>query len=60
MEGSQGRNSKQGRNLGAGAEAEAMEGNCLLACSTGFLIEARTTSPGMAPSTVGLAYTSIF
>jgi hypothetical protein len=29
----QGRSSKQARNLEAGAEAEAIEGCCLLACS---------------------------
>jgi hypothetical protein len=34
-EGSQGRNSsKQGSNLDVGADAEAMEGCCLLACSS--------------------------
>jgi hypothetical protein len=33
IEGSPGSNSKQGRNLEAGANAEAMEGCCLLACS---------------------------
>jgi hypothetical protein len=34
----------------AGADAEAMEGCSLLAC---FLTEARTTSPWMAPPTIG-------
>ena len=48
----------QGRNLEAGADAEAMEGYYLLdcfplACSACFLIESRTTSPGMAPLTMG-------
>ena len=32
-EGSQDRNSNQGRILGTGADAKAMEGCCLLACS---------------------------
>jgi hypothetical protein len=39
----------------AGADAEAMEGCYLLACSACFLIEPRTTSPGMAPLTIGWA-----
>ena len=42
---------KQGWNLEAGADAEAMAGCCLLACSDCFLIEPRTTSLGMAPLT---------
>ncbi|EDL77409.1 rCG25260 [Rattus norvegicus] len=50
---------KQGRNLEAGADAETMEGCCLLACSCGllicFLIEPRTTIPGMAPPTIDWA-----
>ena len=46
---------KQGRNLEAGADPEAMEGCCLLACSACFLIEPRTTRPGMAPPTMGRA-----
>jgi hypothetical protein len=47
---------KQGRIPRAGAgDAEAMEGCCLLACSACFLIEPRTTSPGMAPPTMGSA-----
>jgi hypothetical protein len=37
----------------AGADAEAMEGCYLLACSACFLIEPKTTSPGMAPPTMG-------
>jgi hypothetical protein len=37
----------------AGADAEAVEGCCLLACSACFLIEPRTSSPRMAPPTVG-------
>jgi hypothetical protein len=49
----------QGRNLEAGADAEAMEGRMLLtgllplACSACFLIEPRTPSPAMAPPTMG-------
>ena len=51
---------KQGRNLEAGADAEAMEECCLLVCSSwlvqpAFFIEATTTSPGMAPPTMGWA-----
>ena len=49
---------KQGRNLEVGADAEAMEGCCLLACLHGLfslLIESTTTSPGMAPPTMGWA-----
>ena len=43
---------KQGRNLEAGVDAETMEvlllpGLLPLACSACFLIELRTTSPGM-------------
>jgi hypothetical protein len=41
----------------AGADAEAMEGCYLLACSACFFIEPRTTSPGMAPPTMGWALT---
>jgi hypothetical protein len=37
----------------AGADAEAMEGCYLLACSACILIELKTTSPGMAPPTMG-------
>ena len=37
----------------AGADAEAMEGCYLLACLACFLIEPRTTSPGMIPPTRG-------
>jgi hypothetical protein len=50
-----------GRNLDAGADLEAMEGGCLLTyspclpCSACFLIEPKTTSPGMAPPTMGWA-----
>jgi hypothetical protein len=44
-----GKELKQGWNLEAGADAEAVERCCLLACSACFLIELRTTSPGMAP-----------
>ena len=41
---------KQNRNLEAGTEAKAMEGNCLflMACSACFLIEPRTTSSRVA------------
>ena len=45
----------------AGADAEAMEGWMSLtgllplACSVCFLIEPRSTSPGMAPPTMGWA-----
>jgi hypothetical protein len=44
---------KQSWNLEAGADAEAMEGCHLLACSACFLIESRNTSPGISPPTVG-------
>jgi hypothetical protein len=37
----------------AGADAEAMEGCSLLACSACFLIEPKTTSPEMVPPTRG-------
>jgi hypothetical protein len=43
-----GQQHKQGRNLEAGANEGAMEGSCLLAYSICFLIELRTTSPGVA------------
>jgi hypothetical protein len=39
----------------AGADAEAMEGCSLLACSACSLIEPKTTSPEMAPLTRGLS-----
>ena len=45
----------QSRSLETGADVEAMEGYCLLACSACFLIEPRTTSLGMAPPTMGWA-----
>ena len=38
----------------AGADAEAMEGCSLLACSACSLIETKTTSPEMVPPTRGL------
>jgi hypothetical protein len=44
------------KDLEAGADVEAMKGCCSLACSImacSFLIEARTTSPEMAPPTMG-------
>ena len=47
---------KQGRNQEAGANAVAMEGCYLLACSTCFLVELRTTSSGMAPPTMGCVF----
>jgi hypothetical protein len=47
---------KQGRNLEAGTEAEAMEGPAYwlvsMACSACFLIEPRTTGLGVAPPTI--------
>jgi hypothetical protein len=41
---------KQGRysKLEAGADAEGMDRCCLMACSAYFLIESRTTNPGVA------------
>ena len=50
----------QGRNMEAGADAEAMEGAAYWLASPGllsllFLIELRTTSPGMTPPTMGWA-----
>lgn len=38
---------KQGRGLEAEADAEALEGYCLLACSAFFLVELRTRSHSM-------------
>ena len=49
----------RGRRLGAGADAEAVEGRCLLtpmACSACFLIEPRTTAPEVALPIMGWAY----
>ena len=51
---------QQSRNLEAGADAEATEECCLLACSpmacsTCFIIKLGTTSPGVAPPTMGWA-----
>jgi hypothetical protein len=46
----------QGRNQEAGADAEAMEGDAYwlsMAFSVCFLIELRTTSPGVALPTMG-------
>ena len=43
------------RNLETGADADAKEGCCLLACSACFVIEPRVTSLGVAPPTMGLA-----
>jgi hypothetical protein len=43
----------QDRNLEAGADAEATEEFCFLACSSCFLTELRTTSPGVVPPTMG-------
>ena len=48
----------QGRNQEAGADAEAMEGDAYwlsMAFSVCFLIELRTTSPGVALPTMGWA-----
>jgi hypothetical protein len=39
----------------AGADAEAIEGCSLLACSACSLIEPKTTSPEMVPHTRGLS-----
>jgi hypothetical protein len=39
----------------AGADAEAMEGCSLLACSACSLIKPKTTSPEMVPPTRGLS-----
>jgi hypothetical protein len=49
---------RQGRDLEAGDDAEAIGGVLridllLMACSACFLMELRTTSPGMAPRTMG-------
>lgn len=38
----------QGRNLEAETEVEAVEGHCLLACSSCFLVAPRTANPGVA------------
>ena len=46
IEGSQGRKSSRGRNLDSGADAEAMEGHCLLACSPGLAQPAFLQDPG--------------
>jgi hypothetical protein len=47
----------QGRDLEAETDAEAVEGDAYwlatVPCSVGLLIEPRTTSPGMAPPTMG-------
>ena len=40
--------SSDGRNLEAGADAEAIPGLLLMACSPCFLIQPRTTDPGVA------------
>jgi hypothetical protein len=44
---------KHNWNLEAGADTEAMEVCCLLACSVCFFIEPRTTSLVMAQPTIG-------
>jgi hypothetical protein len=46
---------KQDRSLEAGADAEAMDGCWLLACSACFLIEHRATSPRMVLPTMSRA-----
>jgi hypothetical protein len=48
-----GQEPKQGRDLEPGADAEAMEEYYLLACFASY--KHRTTSPGMAPPTMGWA-----
>lgn len=45
----------QGRNLEAETEVEAIEGHCLLACSSCFLVAPRTANPGVALPTVNWA-----
>jgi hypothetical protein len=45
---------KQGRNLKAGADAEAMEECCLLACSSSLSYRTQNILPGVAPLTMGL------
>jgi hypothetical protein len=45
-----GRELTQGRNLEAGADAEAMVGCCLLACSASCLVELRPAHNGLGPS----------
>lgn len=45
---------KLGRNLETRADAEAVITNFLL-CSASFLVECRTTSPRMAPPSLGWA-----
>ena len=54
---------RQSRNLEAGADAEVMEGGYIIgflpmAFSVCFLIELRTSSPKMAPTTKGWAFPS--
>jgi len=44
---------QQGRKVEAGADAEAMESYCLLACSARLMY--RTVIPEIAPSTMGWA-----
>ena len=60
LKGHQDRNSKQGRNLEAGADAEAMEECCLLACLLACSLccpaEHRITSPEIVPPTMGWAF----
>jgi hypothetical protein len=50
---------KRGKNLEAGTDTDSTEGCCLLACSCGLvsLFSYRTSSPGVAPPTVGWALT---
>ena len=58
-EGSQSRNSSRagiwGQKLMQGPQRVLLTGLLLMACSACFLIESRTTSPGMAPPTMGWA-----
>ena len=42
-----------GRELEAGTDADARERHYLLVCSVCFLIESRTTNPGMAAPIMG-------
>jgi hypothetical protein len=53
-----GQECKQGRNLEAGADGDyggVLPTDLLMACLAGFLIEPRTTCPGVALPTVGCA-----
>ena len=56
IEGSQDRNSSKAGTWGAGADAEAMKDAAYWIASACFLIEPRTTSPGMTPLTMGQTF----